>query len=124
LGKGKKEEEFDLIASILFAVMAVKLYVESVRIFDFNLGLRRPAFGVYIAKILACIVRCKLALRQEMRSVSRMLDDRSARQTQGDPAEGPAAHTDWYFAVGLWTGAAAATYALEAYQHDRRVGST
>jgi hypothetical protein len=46
---------------------------------------------VAFAEVLVCIGRCKLALRQEMRRVSRMLDDGSGRQAQGDPAEGPVA---------------------------------
>jgi hypothetical protein len=48
------------------------------------------------AQVLACIGRCKLALRMEMRRVSRMLDDGSAQQAQGNHAEGPAAQTEWY----------------------------
>ena len=62
---GRRQEEFDRIASILFAVMAVKLYAKSVRIFDFNLGLRRRAFGVCAFMLVPSDSKTNLAIRNQ-----------------------------------------------------------
>jgi len=67
------------------------------------------------AEVLACIGRCKLALRMEMRRVSRMLGD-SAEQAQGDHIEGPPARTEWYLSGRQ--GLREAVRLLEAVKED------
>lgn len=52
--------------------------------------------NVGFAEVLICIARCKLALRMEMRRVSRTLGDGSTQQAQGDHAEGPVGRIEWY----------------------------
>jgi hypothetical protein len=71
---------------------------------------------VAFAEILICIGRCKLALRMEMRRVSRTLGDGSAQQAQGDEPEGPVARTEWYLSgrQGLREG----IRLLEAFKED------
>jgi hypothetical protein len=51
---------------------------------------------VAFEEVLTCTFRCRLALRQEMRHLSRTLDDNKTQQGQPDPAEGPAGRTEWY----------------------------
>jgi hypothetical protein len=51
---------------------------------------------VGFAQVLACIGRCKLAFRQEMRRVRPMLDDGSTQRGQRELAETPMARTEWY----------------------------
>ena len=53
-----------------------------------------PLQEVAFEEVLSCTVRCKLALRMEMRRVNRTLDDRSRQRGQLDLAE--AASTEWY----------------------------
>lgn len=58
----------------------------------------RPATAlreVAFARILACVPRCMLALRMEMRPVSKVLD--GADDEPGEP-EGAAPNNDWYLA--------------------------
>jgi hypothetical protein len=50
---------------------------------------------VAFAGVLSCIGRCKLALRMEMRQVSRALGDGSAQSAHGDRSEVPVC-TEWY----------------------------
>ena len=51
------------------------------------------AFG----EVLSCIGRCKLALRMEMRRVSRALGQGSASQAQSNPPSQPLTGAAWYF---------------------------
>jgi hypothetical protein len=52
--------------------------------------------GIGLGRILTCIGRCKLALRQEMRHVRQLFGDSAAPQAQSAQPEGPVATTDWY----------------------------
>jgi hypothetical protein len=51
---------------------------------------------VRFAIIVACIGRCKLALRQEMHRVRRLFAESPVQQARSEQSEGPAAVTDWY----------------------------
>jgi hypothetical protein len=51
--------------------------------------------GLGFGRILACVGRCKLALRQEMHRVRQLFGESSAQQ-QSEQPEGPVAATDWY----------------------------
>jgi hypothetical protein len=52
--------------------------------------------GLKFAEIMVCFGRCKVALRLEMRHVSRLLGEDSAQQAQPDQSEEPAARLEWY----------------------------
>jgi hypothetical protein len=47
-------------------------------------------------RILTCIGRCKLALRQEMHRVRRMFAEAASQQTQSEQSGGPVVATNWY----------------------------
>ena len=51
-------------------------------------------------RILTCIGRCKLALRQEMHRVRRLFAEAeaAAQQARSEQSEGPVAATNWYLA--------------------------
>jgi len=53
---------------------------------------------VGFSEILSCIGRCRLALRQEMRRVSKMLGESSTQPVQHEQPEGPVVATEWYLA--------------------------
>jgi len=54
--------------------------------------LQHVAFG----EIVSCIGRCKLALRQEMRRVTKMLAESTAEPTQRGQTDASTAARDWY----------------------------
>jgi hypothetical protein len=58
------------------------------------------------AEIIACLGRCMLALRLEMRHISRILSRDDAQQGERDRPDGRRGGTDWYLAgkQGLRTG--------------------
>jgi|HubBroStandDraft_5_1064220.scaffolds.fasta_scaffold07862_2 hypothetical protein len=52
--------------------------------------------GIGFGRILTCIGRCKLAVRQEMRRVRQLFGESAAQPAQSEPPEGPMAATAWY----------------------------
>ncbi len=54
--------------------------------------------GIGFGRILTCIGRCKLAVRQEMRRVRQLFAESAAQPAQSEQPEGPVATTDWYLA--------------------------